>query len=460
MLDFLDKFNQICMSFGVFPLIFILGGILTWKLRGLQFSGCKLGFGLLVKNKQDSVDHGQGQISRYEAVAGILAGNFGTGNITGMAVAIACGGPGTLVWIWLAALLGAIVQFAGSFLGIKYRKAQGNGHGEFIGGPAACFAFGLNSKSLAVLFCLFTLMTAFSAGNVVQVSCIVPLCANTLWSKALVGMVLALLVTPVLIGGNNRILKFSAGVIPFIAGFYVLFCACILAMHSSQIFPALQLILSSAFGVKTAVAGLGGYTFAQVISTGMSRAIMATDCGSGMVSILQSNSNSKNPVIDGLVTLVPPIIVMGVCSITMLVLIVTGAYKSETQGTLMVLYAFKNSLGAIGGGILVAAILLFGYTTILTWFACAEKSLGYMMPGKGMNTFLKVAFIAVIPFGGLVDMRVLWMLGDAGFAGMVVLNSIALIALFKDVLATNHEVARLKISYASVARELPQQVDI
>lgn len=440
-------------------MIFLLGGLLTWKLRGLQFSGCKLGFSLLVKNKQDSVDQGQGKVSRYEAVAGILAGNFGTGNITGMAVAIACGGPGTLVWIWLAALLGSIVQFAGSFLGIKYRKAQGKDQGEFLGGPAACFAFGLNCKFLAVLFCIFTLITAFSAGNVVQVSCIVPLCASTMTSKVLVGIILALFVTPVLIGGNNRILKFSAGVIPFIAGFYVLFCGFILVMHSAKILPALQEIFASALGVKAAVAGIGGYSFSQVISTGMSRAIMATDCGSGMVSILQSNSNSKNPVIDGLVTLVPPVIVMGVCSITMLVLMVTGAYASGAQGTLMVLEAFKNSLGAIGGGVLIAAIMLFGYTTILTWFACAEKSLGYMMPSKGINIFLKVVFIAIIPLGGIVDMRVLWMLGDAGFAGMVFLNSIALIALLKDVLATNQEVVRLK-QLASVSGNVPQQADV
>ncbi|AFS22174.1 alanine/glycine:cation symporter family protein [Chlamydia psittaci] len=444
MLHFLEQLNNFCISFCVFPTILFLGGLLTWKLRGLQFTGLKLGFNLMLKNKQENLSTENGTVSRYEAVAGILAGNFGTGNIAGMAVAIACGGPGALVWIWVAALLGAIVQYSGSFLGVKYRKLCRQS-GKFIGGPTGCLAYGLGSKFLAGLFCIFTIITAFSAGNFAQINCIVPLCVESVPLKFLVGVFLALTIVPVLIGGNSRILRFSARVIPFIAGFYAISCLIILIQHSSMIIPALKLIVSSSLGIKATVAGLGGYTVTQVISTGMSRAIMATDCGSGMVSILQSDSQSKNPVIDGLVTLLPPVIVMIVCSITTLVLIVSGAYISGQEGTLMVLNAFKSSLGSIGGLVVILAMALFGYTTVLTWFACAEKSLEYMIPGKRANSWLKILFVAVIPFGGIVDMRLIWSLSDTGFAGMVILNSIALVALFKDVLSTHREVALLRL---------------
>ncbi|AFS23811.1 amino acid carrier protein [Chlamydia psittaci] len=444
MLHFLEQLNNFCISFCVFPTILFLGGLLTWKLRGLQFTGLKLGFNLMLKNKQENLSTENGTVSRYEAVAGILAGNFGTGNIAGMAVAIACGGPGALVWIWVAALLGAIVQYSGSFLGVKYRKLCRQS-GKFIGGPTGCLAYGLGSKFLAGLFCIFTIITAFSAGNFAQINCIVPLCVESVPLKFLVGILLALTIVPVLIGGNSRILRFSARVIPFIAGFYAISCLIILIQHSSMIIPALKLIVSSSLGIKATVAGLGGYTVTQVISTGMSRAIMATDCGSGMVSILQSDSQSKNPVIDGLVTLLPPVIVMIVCSITTLVLIVSGAYISGQEGTLMVLNAFKSSLGSIGGLVVILAMALFGYTTVLTWFACAEKSLEYMIPGKRANSWLKILFVAVIPFGGIVDMRLIWSLSDTGFAGMVILNSIALVALFKDVLSTHREVALLRL---------------
>ncbi|AAP05631.1 alanine/glycine:cation symporter family protein [Chlamydia caviae] len=453
MLHFLEQLNNFCISFCVFPAILFLGGLLTWKLRGLQFTGLKLGFNFMLKNKE-SPSSADGKVSRYEAVAGILAGNFGTGNIAGMAIAIACGGPGALVWIWIAALLGAIVQYSGSFLGVKYRKLHGKS-GEFIGGPTACLAYGMGSKFLAGLFCIFTIITAFSAGNFVQINCIVPLCAESLPIKFLIGLVLALTILPVLIGGNTRILRFSARVIPFIAGFYAISCLVILVQHSSMLLPALKLIASSAFGIKATVAGLGGYTITQVISTGMSRAIMATDCGSGMVSILQSDSQSKNPVIDGLVTLLPPVIVMIVCSITTLVLIVSGAYVSGQEGTLMVLHAFKSSLGSLGGLVVILAMALFGYTTALTWFACAEKSLEYMIPGKRANSWLKMLFVAVIPFGGIIDMRLIWSLSDTGFAGMVILNSIALVALFKDVLSTNREVALLKMEAGAKSNVLP-----
>ncbi|WP_279448111.1 alanine/glycine:cation symporter family protein [Chlamydia psittaci] len=444
MLHFLEQLNNFCISFCVFPTILFLGGLLTWKLRGLQFTGLKLGFNLMLKNKQENLSTENGTVSRYEAVAGILAGNFGTGNIAGMAVAIACGGPGALVWIWVAALLGAIVQYSGSFLGVKYRKLCRQS-GKFIGGPTGCLAYGLGSKFLAGLFCIFTIITAFSAGNFAQINCIVPLCVESVPLKFLLGVFLALTIVPVLIGGNSRILRFSARVIPFIAGFYAISCLIILIQHSSMIIPALQLIVSSSLGIKATVAGLGGYTITQVISTGMSRAIMATDCGSGMVSILQSDSQSKNPVVDGLVTLLPPVIVMIVCSITTLVLIVSGAYISGQEGTLMVLNAFKSSLGSIGGLVVILAMALFGYTTVLTWFACAEKSLEYMIPGKRANSWLKILFVAVIPFGGIVDMRLIWSLSDTGFAGMVILNSIALVALFKDVLSTHREVALLRL---------------
>ncbi|SPN73988.1 Na /alanine symporter,amino acid carrier protein,Sodium:alanine symporter family [Chlamydia serpentis] len=450
MLYFIEQLNKFSTSFCVFPIILLLGGLLTWKLRGLQFHGLKLGFNLMLQNKLDDNSSKVGEVSSYEAVAGILAGNFGTGNIAGMAIALACGGPGALVWIWLAALLGAIVQYAGSYLGSKYRRSQGNS-GEFIGGPIACLAFGMRKKVLAGLFAIFTIMTAFCAGNCVQVSCIVPLCAEGILKKLLVGIVLALVVIPVLSGGNNRILRFSARVIPFIAGFYCISCGIILFQHAAKIFPAIKLICSSAFGLKAGLAGLGGYTLAQVIATGINRAVMATDCGSGMVSILQANTKSKNPVVDGLVTLVPPVIVMIVCSITTLVLVVSGAYGSGAEGTLMVMSAFKNSLGSIGSIVVILAMALFGYTTILTWFACAEKSLEYMIPGRRANLWLKAIYVLVIPLGGIIDMRMIWALSDTGFSGMVILNCIALVALFKDVVSTNQSVAVLKQQASYVA---------
>lgn len=443
MLQFLEHINHFLTSFCVFPLILCLGGILTWKLRGLQFSSLGLSFRLMLNNQQErAASEGEG-VSRYEAVAGMLAGNFGTGNIAGMAIAIASGGPGALLWIWVVTLLAAIVQYAGAFLGCKHRQFQAESQ-EYIGGPIACLGYKMKSRFLAVAFCIAGLITAFSAGNLVQVNCIVSLCADGFFPKILVGILLALSVYPVLAGGNTRVLRFSAKAIPFVAGFYFLFSILVLAIHCDKIPLAFHLIFSSALGVKAGVAGIGGYTLGQVISTGLNRAIMATDCGSGMVSILQSNSKSANPVADGLVTLLPPVIVAAVCSITMLVLLVTGAYDSGELGVLMVMQAFKSSLGMLGGGVVLISMILFGYTTALSWFACAEKSLEYMIPGRRANLLLKAIYLLVIPFGGVLGMQFIWALSDLGFCGMVIFNSISLIALFKEVIATRYEVALLR----------------
>lgn len=451
MLHFLEQFNHFFVSFCVFPLILCLGVLFTWKLRCIQLSGIKTGFNLMMDRQTNEKDGECGKVSRYEAIAGFLAGNFGTGNIAGMAIGLACGGPGSLVWIWVAAFLGAVVQYAGSFLGVKYRRPLGK-QGEYIGGPIACLAYGMNQRVLAGLFCIFTIVSAFVAGNCVQVSCVAPLCSDLALVKIFVGIAIALAVIPILAGGNNRILRFSAAVIPFIAGFYMLFCIVILFRNCSEIIPALRMIVDSAFGTKAVVSGLGGYTFSQVLSTGMSRAIMATDCGNGMVSILQSNSKSENPVMDGLVTLLPPFIVVSVCSITMLVLLVSGAYASGKEGALMVLYAFSSSLGSSGNIVVLLAMILFGYTTILTWFACAEKSLEYMIPGRQANFWLKASYVAVIPFGGVMDMRLAWMISDLAFAGMVLLNLITLMAFFKDVVATKCELAALKQGHLEMRR--------
>lgn len=456
MLHFLEQFNMLCIFYLVFPAILCLGGLLTWKLRGLQFSCLKLGFQLMIKNKQDGGEDQQNKVSRYEAVAGILAGNFGTGNIAGMAVAVVSGGPGSLVWIWIAALLGAVVQYASAYVGVKYRKFSPENN-SYVGGPMACLAYRLKSRPLACLFCCFTLLSAFAAGNCVQVNCFVPLCTEVLSTKWILGVAIALLVMPVLIGGNNRILRFSACIIPFLAGFYAISCGIILVKHSAQIIPALKLIASSAFGAKPALAGIGGYTLTQILSTGVIRAVFATDCGNGMVSILQANSKSENPISDGLVTLLPPVIVVSVCSITMLVLLVSGAYASGTEGAFMIIEAFQSSIGNLGSLIVLISMFLFGYTTILTWFACAEKSVEYMIPGKRANFWLKALYILIIPVGGVINSRLIWALSDTGFAGMVILNSITLVALFKEIVSTRSGVALLKQQEKQLSMIVPSE---
>ncbi|WP_213358308.1 alanine/glycine:cation symporter family protein [Chlamydiifrater phoenicopteri] len=448
---FLDALNEIISSYIIFPLILFLGGALTIGFRGVQFTRAFQGFRFMLNQEMEKTG-GTGNVSRYEVIATILAGNFGTGNIVGMAMALSCGGPGAIVWIWVAGMLGSALQFFGSYIGIRYRYL--NSQGEFLGGPIGCLVKGLQSKMFAALFCFFMIITAFSAGNIVQVSSVVSLCSKGSPLTALVvGLLIMLLVIPVLAGGNTRVMRFSAKIIPFVAGFYFFSCLLVIGIHAGRIVPALKEIFTSALGVKAVAGGFGGYSLSRVLATGVSRAVMATDCGSGMVSVLQSNSRSRNPVIDGLVTLVPPVIVLIVCSITTLTLIVSGAYASGETGAFMVVKAFSDSLGSLGVAIVTLAMALFGFTTLLTWFVCAEKGLSYFSSSQTLNFLLKILFIGLIPLGGLMDARFVWVLGDIGFTGMVFFNCLSVIGLLGNIMPLKQQLEDLSKAATAVMDE-------
>lgn len=446
-LQFLIRFNDLLTFYCLFPSLILLGGILTWKLKGLQFYGLKASCHFLTKGELVSSSEEKG-ISRYEAISSVLAGNLGTGNIAGIAVALTTGGPGALVWMWVAAFLGSIVQFVGSYLGCKYRVSDKDGH--YIGGPIGCLAKALKQKKLALLFCGFTIVTAFFAGNIMQINCIV-LSANSLittkFEAILLGLLMIIPVWFVLVKGGNGVARFSAKIVPFVAVIYLGICSVVILKHVDRIIPMLKLIVSSTFGVTTSVAGLTGYAFSRVLSTGLNRAIMATDCGSGIVSLLQSNSRSKNYVIDGLVTLLPPIIVMIVCSITGLALLVSGAYQysGETSAS-MVLWAFVQTVGPFFGSLSVFLVmLLFGYTTILAWFSCAEKCLSFVTDKIMWQRALKIVYVGVIPLGGLMSTGLSWVLADLSFIGMVTLNLYSILSLLKDVFILEHPLPELSI---------------
>lgn len=451
---FLDALNEIVSSYIIFPLILFLGGMLTLRFRGVQFTRALQGFRFMLGQELEKTEGIVGTVSRYEVIATILAGNFGTGNIVGMAMALSCGGPGAIVWIWVAGMLGSALQFFGSYIGIKYRYL--NSQGEFLGGPIGCLVKGLQSKVCAAFFCIFMLITAFSAGNIVQVSSVVSLCSKgSPLVASLIGLLIMFLVIPVLAGGKVRVMRFSAKIIPFVAGFYFLACVTVIGIHSNNIVAALKDIWSSAFGISAVAGGVGGYSLSKVLSTGVSRAVMATDCGSGMVAVLQSNSRSRSPAIDGLVTLVPPIVVLIVCSLTTLVLLVSGAYSSGETGTLMIIKAFSDSLGPLGMLVVIIAMLLFGFTTLLTWFVCAEKGLSYFSCSSSLNSGLKIAFIALIPFGGLMDVRLVWILGDIGFTGMVFFNCLSVIGLLGNIISLKRQIENLsEVPFVAMDRGL------
>jgi AGCS family alanine or glycine:cation symporter len=428
----LVNFNENFTFFLIFPSIILFGLYLTFKLQFVQISKLKMSFCCLLKKDQES----QGNISHYQAISAVLAGNFGTGNISGMAIAITTGGPGALVWMWIMAFLGASIQYVSCVLGVKYRKLNANG--EYVGGPMYYLSEGLNMKVLAMLFSLFTIFGALTVGNFAQInSATLPL-IKLGFDPFICSLIIALFVGIVLIGGVQRVAKMASIIVPIKAFLYLGTAFVILWMHADQIIPAFQLMIKAAFDPQSALGGALGFSVVKAISSGFDRGIFATDAGTGIVPILQSSARTTNPIIDGVVTLVASFLVMIVCTTTGLTLIVTGAWQVEgLQSTNMVTHAFQTGLGnSFGAFIVITALILFAYTTILAWAYCAEKAVGFLWGNKCAEYF-KYIYIAFIPFGALIHVDLIWRLADISISLMLFTNLIGIICLSKQVIEEN-----------------------
>ena len=448
-IQFFKLLNESVIFYCLFPSILLIGLFLTWKLRFLQIRGLKksLSFLLNIPSKNVQKNSYEGTVSRLASIASVLAGNFGTGTISGVAVSLVMGGPGSLVWMWVASFFCAIVQYAGSFLAVKHRRALS--FGGFVGGPMV-YLQKQGKTGLSFIFCIFTLASAFTTGNILQVNAIALAFPSFPFSKIILGLSLILPVSLVIVKGAKKIANFSVKVVPFISIFYLIACCFVLFINYEAIWPSCKLVFSSAFKIRSTFGGICGFSLAQVISTGISRAIMATDGGTGFVSILQSNSKSSNPVIDGIVTLLPPFIVMIVCSLTGLTLLASSAYKENLFSTSMILYAFTSSLGNKIGFILIfSSILLFAYTTILAWFACAESIIFFFTEKKFFNLLLKFFFLLTLPLGAVINSNFIWLLSDFAYIGMILINLIVIIGGIKEVMRSAYlDLSGLTESYS------------
>lgn len=424
----LVTFNEYLTLFIIFPFLLILSIYLSVKLRFLQLSKLKMSFVHLFQTKES----GDGNISHYEAISAVLAGNFGTGNISGMAVAITSGGPGALVWMWMTAFLGAIIQYASCLLAVKYRTK--NQACEYVGGPMYYLRDGLGLNKLAMLFSFFTLFGALTIGNLTQVNSIILPLKSYGYPPLASAIVLAFFAMLVILGGVKRIAKFASVVVPIKAAIYLGAILVILLFNYQKVLPALGLMLSDAFDLKAASSGVLGYGIMKTITTGFDRGIFATDAGTGIVPILQAGAKTKNPVIDGVVTFVAPVLVMIVCTATGLVLIVTGAYQQPGLfSTNMVAFAFEKGIGhQIGSYFVSAALMLFAYTTLIAWACCGERAAQFIFHFKAGRWF-KAVFISLIPIGAMVKVDWAWLLADIAISLMLLVNLLGIAGLSKEV---------------------------
>ena len=441
MIEFVKEFLTL---FFIFPLVIIVGGLFTYRLKFLQLLKLPQAFYMI------KTQHKRGGISSFSAVSAILGGNLGTGNISGIAVAITTGGPGALFWMWIMAFLASIIKFMGCFLGVHYRERDSAG--EWVGGPMYYLSKGLKNPFLGKLFCIFTLISALTVGNMVQVHSLSLPIKSLGINPLFLGIILAILVGGVIGGGLQRFSAVVSLVVPFMALVYVGACMVIIALLYDKAGQAVLLILKSAMGLDSLAGGAMGYTVFQAIRSGFDRGLFATDSGLGLAPIIHAavtdqHEKLPNKMVQGIISVLSPMIVMVVCTMTGTVLLATGVWQQgDLESTNMCVEAFKIGLGSpFMGHIVTITLFFFAFTTILTWSFCADKSVAYLFGHRFIKPF-QIVFIIFIPMGIFPQGELLWTLADISINLMFIINMIGIMGLSASVIPFSRKQLTLKTS--------------
>jgi AGCS family alanine or glycine:cation symporter len=409
-------------------LIFLVGTgfYLTIVLRGLQFR--KMWYSLwlaLVKRKEDTDE--PGDITHFQALMTALSATVGTGNIAGVATAIAIGGPGALFWMWITGLVGMATKYGEAVLAVKYRIKDEKG--EMSGGPMYYIANGLGWKWLGALFAIFAAIAAFGIGNMVQSNSVADAVEATFHVPFYVtGIILMILTAMVVLGGIKSIGRITGVVVPIMIVFYMGGCLIILLLNITGIPAALTLVVKEAFTPTAASGGFAGATVMLAIRMGVSRGVFSNESGLGSAPIAAAAAQTKHPVLQALVSMTQTFIdTIIVCTMTGLVLILTGAWNSGKTGAELTTFAFD--LGFPGGEYIVTiGLILFAYSTILGWCYYGEKSVEYLFGEIAVKPY-RYLFIAVVGLGAVAKLDFVWALSDTFNGLMAIPNLIGLLAL-------------------------------
>lgn len=420
----------------IFPVIVIVGGYFSIRLRFLQLTKLRTAVSLVTLKER------KGGISSFGAMAAILGGNLGTGNISGVAIAIMTGGPGALLWMWVMAILASITKYVGCFLGVNFQTK--NEKGEWVGGPMFYIRDGLKWKPLSILFCIFTITSALTVGNLVQVHALSLPVSELKINPLYFGIPLALLVGGVILGGLKRFAHVVSALVPVMAIAYVGTCLIILFFFRSEIGHSFRLIIDSAFGLESAVGGIFGFGILSAIRAGFDRGLFATDSGLGLAPILHAAVYDPSPDHDnrhtqGLISVLSPMIVMVVCTVTGLVLLTTkAAWRIDLSSTTMCMEAFRLGFKSLWAGQIVSVTLFFfAFTTILTWSFCANRAVEFLFGLRYVRPF-QFLFIAIIPLGAFLQEQAVWTIADFSINLMFISNMIGVTALSGLVISKNN----------------------
>ena len=412
---------------GPWLLVLLVGtGIwLTIQLRGIQFRLLPYALRLTFCRERK----GPGDVSHFGALMISLAATIGVGNIAGVATAVAAGGPGAVVWMWITALFGMATKYAEGFLAVRYRQV--NHKGEISGGPMYYLEAGLGWRWLGLCFAIFGALAAFGIGNMVQANttsaALVDLFhINKIW----IGIALALLTGLVILGGIRRIAEVVSFFVPIMVLLYFGGALFIILVNWEQLPSGLAMLFKEALSGTAATGGFAGATVAQAIQWGVARGLFSNESGLGSAPIAAAAAKTNQPAKQALVSMTGTFLdTIIVCSLTGLVLATTGVWTSGETGVDLTLLAFKTGLpGNWGQWIVSLGVMTFAFSTILGWCYYGEKCFEYLA-GERYIRYYRMTWIVFVFIGAVVKLELVWHFADVMNALMAVPNLIGLIGL-------------------------------
>jgi AGCS family alanine or glycine:cation symporter len=407
------------------PLIFLLFGTHLFLTVRLGFIQRFIGHGIRLSFKTE--EKSEGDISHFASLATALAATIGTGNIVGVATAVAAGGPGAVLWMWLTGVFGIATKYGEAVLAVKYRVKLPNGH--MAGGPMYALEHGLGCKWLGVLFAIFTVIASFGIGNMTQSHSIADL-AKTQFAldPRLTGITLALLTAAVILGGLRSISRVCSFLVPIMALVYVVGCLILLFLHADRLPGALQLIVTSAFTGQAALGGFLGAGIKEAMRYGIARGLFSNESGMGSAPIVAAAAKTNDPVKQGLVSATGTFWdTVVICALTGLIIVASGDWQQGIKGVELTRSAFAH-MGSIGPTLLTFGLLTFVLSTILGWSYYGEKAAEYLLGSRALLPY-RLLWVVAVYVGATSSLNAVWDFSDIANALMTVPNLIALLLL-------------------------------
>lgn len=411
-------------------MLVMLLGIGVYLTFGLKFFTFRKVFFAMKMLWQGRSSDKRGDITPFQALMTALSATIGTGNIAGVATAIALGGPGAIFWMWLTALFGMATKYAEAVLAVEYRETDAQG--RYMGGPMYYIKNGLQGRWnwLAASFAFFGAFAAFGIGNMVQANSVADAVETLFHVPSLyTAIALTLLSAVVILGGIQRIAEVAASLVPIMAISYIACSLWVIITHYQEVPQALTLIIQGAFTETAAVGGFAGAAVWAAIRFGVARGIFSNEAGLGSAPIAHAAAKTNDPVQQGMIAMLGTFIdTILVCTMTALVIILSGVWSSGENGAALSTLAFETSLPGIGSYVVVLGLVVFAFTTILGWSYYGERCAQYLFGTKVIWPY-RVLWLCAIPVGAVSKLTLVWLFADILNGMMAIPNLIALALL-------------------------------